>query len=206
MTSCGARHPQRVCDGKCVRAEVQRHADRRNAIGEQLHEASGHASQVAPIEYLVVADGFRAFDLDALAVREHAVEWLQRQARSLQQVQGPAHNTYVGEAALQCDLSQIPCLAGMATDHRVGSHHNDQSTLAPAASRSFVFRRCHDRISPRLSLEAARLNDHLYRSAVHVRAGPAAAAAGFPASRSDADGGRVVVPHADGRDPSLSRR
>ncbi len=137
---------------------------------------------------------------------KYAVERLQREARSLQQVQGPAHNTYVGEAALQCDLSQIPCLTGMAADHRVGSHHNDQSTLARAASRSLAFRSCHDRIPPRLSLEAARLNDHPYRSAVHVRAGPAAAAAGCPASRSEADGGRVVVPHADGRDPSFSRR
>ena len=66
-------------DGECVRAEVQRHADRRNAVGEQLDEASGHAGEVATVEHLVVADRFRAFHLDALAVREYAVERLQRQ-------------------------------------------------------------------------------------------------------------------------------
>ena len=68
-------------DRECVRAEVQRHADRRHAVGEQLDQASGHAGEVAPVRHLVVADRFRAFDLDALAVGQHAVERLQRQTR-----------------------------------------------------------------------------------------------------------------------------
>ena len=46
-----------------------------------------------------------------------------------EQVQGPADDPYVGEAALQRDLGQISRLTGVPADYRVGPHDNDESTL-----------------------------------------------------------------------------
>ena len=73
-----------------VRAQVERHAHRRHAVGEQLDQPAGHPGRVTAVGHLVVADRFRPFDVDARAVGQHAVERLQRQtgqvSRSIGQV------------------------------------------------------------------------------------------------------------------------
>src|SRR6185312_1532835 len=149
---------------------------------------------MTPVQHLVVADRFRTFHLDALAVGQHTLERLQRQTRHGEQVQRPGEDPYVGEAPLQRDLSEIPGFPGVPADDWIGSDDDDQSTSVSAVSRSLVLGSCHHR-TPR------GLNDHLYRSA--LRAGLAQAAS---AAWSEVDGGRVVVPQPDGCDPSSSRR
>ena len=52
-----------IVHGRRVRRQVQRHAHRRNAVGEQLDEAADHPGEVAGVGHLVVADPVRALDL-----------------------------------------------------------------------------------------------------------------------------------------------
>ena len=59
------RRPDRVGDGDGVRAQVERHGQRRHAVGEQLDQSAGQPGQVAPVRHLVVADRLRSLDDDA---------------------------------------------------------------------------------------------------------------------------------------------
>ena len=54
-----------VGDRDRVRAEVERQAHRRHAVGEELDEAAGDAGEVAAVGHLVVADGLGTLDDDA---------------------------------------------------------------------------------------------------------------------------------------------
>ena len=54
-----------VGDGHRVRAEVEREAHGRHAVGEQLDEPAGDAGEVAPVGHLVVADRLGPLDDDA---------------------------------------------------------------------------------------------------------------------------------------------
>ena len=105
------RGTDRVDDGQGVRAEVQRHADRRHAVGEQLDQAPGQTGQVPAVGHLVVPDRLRSLDLDARAVRRDAVERLEREARLDQPGDRPGDDPHLGEAALQGGLGQVARLA-----------------------------------------------------------------------------------------------
>ena len=91
--------------------------------------------QIAAVEHLVVADRLGALDLDALAVRQHAVERLERQARLGQQVHRPGDDPDLGEAALQGGLGQVAGLTGVTADHRVGPDDDDQPARAGELGR-----------------------------------------------------------------------
>ncbi|WP_400999297.1 hypothetical protein [Agromyces sp. GXQ0307] len=125
-----ARAPRRahgVGHGDGVRAEVERQAHRRHAVGEELDEATGDAREVPAVGHLVVAHGLRTFDDDARTVRQHPIERFQRQARRLESIDRPGHDAHLVEAALQRGLGEVASLDRVTADHRVGAVDDDEA-------------------------------------------------------------------------------
>lgn len=124
-----ARHLDSLLYGDGMRAQVEGHRNRRHSVAEQFDQPPDEPGQVAPVRNAVVADGIGSLDGDAGAVRQHAVEWFQRQACRLQCIQRPGHDPYVVEAAGERHLREAPCLTGVPADDRVCADDNDQTAV-----------------------------------------------------------------------------
>ena len=101
------RDPQCIGDRDRVRAEVERQAHGRHAVGEELDQPADDARQVAAVGHLVVTHRLGSLDGDARAVGQHAVERLQRQARCFEPLDGPGDDADVGEAAPEGGLGEV---------------------------------------------------------------------------------------------------